>query len=138
MDENSSIKTNNQIINENKLKIFEKSFDRLVNLQALLKKESSLKEICKTLIIILYFFIFIVIKTREDTSKILQEICHEIYTQKLEFNNIIAEKVENDNRKFELPYLLMSFLFLLIHRFQDIQNFKFILFIFPAQKFFSF
>ena len=54
------------------------------------------------MIIILYYFIFIVLKTREDTSKTLQEICHEIYTQKLEFNNLIAERTENDNRKFKL------------------------------------
>ena len=102
MDENSSIKTDNKIFNENEQKIFEKSFDRLVNLQALLKKESSLKELCKTFIIILNYLIFIVIKTREDTSKALQEICNEIYTQKLEFNNMIAEKIGNDNRKYKL------------------------------------
>ena len=51
MDENSSIKLNNKIIAENEQKIFEKSFDRLANLQDLLKKESSLKELCKIFII---------------------------------------------------------------------------------------
>ena len=49
MDENSSKKNNNKIFKENEQKIFEKSFDRLVNLQVLLKKESSLKELCKYL-----------------------------------------------------------------------------------------
>jgi hypothetical protein len=47
MDIKSLIKTNNKTINENEKKVFEKSFDRLVSLQILLKKESSLKELCK-------------------------------------------------------------------------------------------
>ena len=37
----------NKNISENENKVFEKSFDRLANLQTLLKKESSLKELCK-------------------------------------------------------------------------------------------
>jgi hypothetical protein len=45
-----SFKTNNKVINENENKVFEKSFDKLVNLQVLLKKESSLKELCKYLL----------------------------------------------------------------------------------------
>jgi len=98
MDIHSSNKTNNKLINENEIKVFEKSFDRLVNLQVLLKKESSLKELCK--ILLLYFFI--VIKTREDTSKIIHGLCKDIYTKKLEVNNLIAEKEELDNRKFKL------------------------------------
>jgi len=44
----SFIQNINNNINENK--VFEKSFDRLVNLQTLLKKESALKELCKILI----------------------------------------------------------------------------------------
>ena len=52
MDIHSSIKTNNKLIDENE--IFEKSFDRLVNLQDLLKKESALKELCK--ILLFYFY----------------------------------------------------------------------------------
>ena len=36
MDIHSSINTNNKKINENEIKVFEKSFDRLANLQALL------------------------------------------------------------------------------------------------------
>jgi hypothetical protein len=47
MDIKSLIKTNNKTINENEKKVFEKSFDRFVSLQILLKKESSLKELCK-------------------------------------------------------------------------------------------
>jgi hypothetical protein len=42
----------NKNIKENENKVFEKSFDRLLNLQILLKKESALKELCK-----LYFII---------------------------------------------------------------------------------
>jgi hypothetical protein len=45
-----AFKTNNKVINENENKVFEKSFDKLVNLQVLLKKESSLKELCKYLL----------------------------------------------------------------------------------------
>ena len=52
MDIHSSIKTNNKLIDENEN--FEKSFDRLVNLQDLLKKESTLKELCK--ILLFYFY----------------------------------------------------------------------------------
>mgnify|MGYP006873018004 CR=1 FL=1 len=52
METKSFNKTDNNIINENEKKVFEKSFDRLVNLQVLLKKESSLKELCK------YFYNF--------------------------------------------------------------------------------
>ena len=44
------IKTDNKVINENEKKVFEKSFDKLVHLQVLLKKESSLKELCKHLL----------------------------------------------------------------------------------------
>ena len=44
-----AFKTNNKVVNENENKVFEKSFDKLVNLQVLLKKESSLKELCKYL-----------------------------------------------------------------------------------------
>ena len=47
MDIKSLIKTNNKTINENEKKVCEKSFDRFVSLQTLLKKESSLKELCK-------------------------------------------------------------------------------------------
>ena len=47
MEIKSLIKTNNKTINENEKKVFEKSFDRFVSLQTLLKKESSLKELCK-------------------------------------------------------------------------------------------
>ena len=47
MDIKSLIKTNNKTINENEKKVCEKSFDRFVSLQILLKKESSLKELCK-------------------------------------------------------------------------------------------
>jgi hypothetical protein len=43
----SFIKSINKNISENENKVFEKSFDRLANLQTLLKKESSLKELCK-------------------------------------------------------------------------------------------
>ena len=57
MDIHSSIKTNNKKNNENEIKIFVKSFDRLANLQVLLKKESSLKELSKIFIIIKYYFI---------------------------------------------------------------------------------
>jgi hypothetical protein len=48
----------NKNIRENENKVYEKSFDRLLNLQILLKKESSLKELCKNffLIIIILFF----------------------------------------------------------------------------------
>ena len=47
MDMKSFIKSINKNISENENKVFEKSFDRLANLQTLLKKESSLKELCK-------------------------------------------------------------------------------------------
>ena len=47
---NNLIKTDNKVINENEKKVFEKSFDKLVHLQVLLKKESSLKELCKHLL----------------------------------------------------------------------------------------
>ena len=48
MDEiKSLIKTNNKTINENEKRVYEKTFDRFVSLQTLLKKESSLKELCK-------------------------------------------------------------------------------------------
>ena len=46
-DIKSLIKTNNKTINENEKKVYEKTFDRFVSLQTLLKKESSLKELCK-------------------------------------------------------------------------------------------
>ena len=41
----------NKNIRENENKICEKSFERLLNLQTLLKKESSLKELCKNIFI---------------------------------------------------------------------------------------
>ena len=47
VDMKSFIKSINKNISENENKVFEKSFDRLANLQTLLKKESSLKELCK-------------------------------------------------------------------------------------------
>jgi len=58
MDLNSSSKISNETIKENEKKVYEKSFDRLANLQALIKKESSLKELCKIFIIILILFKF--------------------------------------------------------------------------------
>lgn len=45
----------NKNIHENENKVFEKSFDRLLNLQILLKKESSLKELCKNIKLKLFY-----------------------------------------------------------------------------------
>lgn len=47
MEMKSFIKSINNNISENEDKVFEKSFDRLANLQTLLKKESSLKDLYK-------------------------------------------------------------------------------------------
>ena len=45
---------------------------------------------------------FIVIKTREETKKKIDEVCNEIYNKKLEVFNIIAERQQTDDRKFKL------------------------------------
>ena len=47
-----NISQNNNKMNEENNKVYEKSFDKFVNLQNLLKKESSLKELCKCDIIL--------------------------------------------------------------------------------------
>ena len=47
---------------------------------------------------------FIVIKTREETKKKIDEVCNEIYNKKLEVFNIIAERQQTDDRKFKLVY----------------------------------
>ena len=48
----------NKNIRENENKVYEKSFDRLLNLQTLLKKESALKELCKNIIFFNSHFIY--------------------------------------------------------------------------------
>ena len=47
----------NKNIRENENKICEKSFERLLNLQTLLKKESSLKELCKYILFNIFNFV---------------------------------------------------------------------------------
>ena len=48
----------NKNLQDNENKVYEKSFDRLLNLQILLKKESSLKELCKLFYLNNFLYIF--------------------------------------------------------------------------------
>jgi len=64
------------------------TFERLHDLQILLKKESAMKELF--------------IKTREETIKQINEECKLIYSKKLEVHNMISTRLNLDDKKYEL------------------------------------
>ena len=65
--ENANIKAKE----ENNINNGEKTFNKLLQIQSLIKKESSLKELCKSIFKLIFTFInkIIVIKTNEQTKK---------------------------------------------------------------------
>ena len=68
------------------------AFNRLYNLQMLLKKESALKELCN---IINYLWIYhLVINTREETNKQINKECADIYKEKIELYNKVLEHMD--------------------------------------------
>jgi hypothetical protein len=58
---NKNTTSSSNIAKENKEdnKVYEKSFDRLLNLQRLLKKESALKELCKLFNFLFFYYYFL-------------------------------------------------------------------------------
>ena len=45
---------------------------------------------------------YIVIHTREETERKIDAQCRTIYTEKLQVMNMIAERLEKEERKYEL------------------------------------
>ena len=87
------------IINDNSTK----AFNKLKEIQLLLKKESALKEICKINIIVFYFLIkYLVIKSRNDITSQIEKECLEIYQKKISFKNEVIKRMELKEQKFLL------------------------------------
>ena len=91
---------NNNIIINNK----ENSFDKLCKLQKLIRKELSLKELCKKILYILYKYIniFLVIKTLNNNQNIIKNEYKTLYNMKIDSENMISEKINNNEFKFKL------------------------------------
>ena len=49
-----------------------------------------------------FIFLFLVINTRKDTLKKIEEECKNLYTKKIEIRNTLNKKIYGDNRIYEL------------------------------------
>ena len=86
--------------NSNEIKNKDKTFNKLKEIQYLLKKESALNELCKWLKT-LYLY-YIVIHAKDHSIDNINKQCKEIVIGKLEVMHKINQRLGKDNRKYEL------------------------------------
>ena len=93
MSENEKKEIIKTIIEKNNLIEDDKTFNKLKELQTLIKKESAIKELF--------------IKTKNETKNSLEKQCIDIYKKKMEVLNIL-QKIRTDSSKILKEYILIE------------------------------
>lgn len=81
------------------------TFNKIKHLQTLIKKEYFLKEECKYIIFNIYILLILLIKdkkTEQEIIKKINDICYDIYENKIEIHNMIYERLYNEEGKYVL------------------------------------
>ena len=66
----------------------ESTINKIIELQNLIKSESSTKELCELYNILIIYYYNIVIKTRDDILKQVEEECENLYTERVKILNL--------------------------------------------------